>query len=391
MLALGEPTPERQALLCCARVQLDEASRRQLHALLAGPIDLRALAGLARRHGLGALVARHVPADATDGGAGDALAELRAEARQRALASLALAAELVAVLAALRAAGVTALAIKGPVSAALAYGDLGLRAFADLDLLVAPADVAAAAACLEARGYLPRFALPPAWRARLVRSDSELLFEGPGGGRPVDLHWSLLPRGYSFTPAADGVFARRRTVRIGPDHVPTLAVEPTLLFLLLHGIKHDWRSLAWLCDVAELVRRHPGLDWDAVAAWSSESGRRRLIDVGLALAHGLLGAPVPEPVLARGRAERAVARIAAVLARRLFSAGAGPPRTIFSYPYLMAMSRPADRLRFLHDVALRPTPHEWRAFPVPIALAPVHYLVRPLRLLWKHGRPRRPV
>ena len=55
----------------------------------------------------------------------------------------------------------------------------------------------------------------------------------------------------------------------------------------------------------------------------------------------------------------------------------------------MAMQRTSDRLRFLHDVVLRPTPLEWQALPLPVPLAPIHYVFRPLRLLWKHGRPRR--
>jgi hypothetical protein len=384
--------------LCCARVHLDEASREDLISLLRGGVDFGKLASEARRHGLSALLSRHLSDVAADACPAEQLAALRAEAQQGAVASLALAAELVAVLAGLRGAGVPALAIKGPVSALLGYGDLGLRRFSDLDLLVAPDDVTAAASYLERRGYVPRFTLSPPWLARLVRSNYELLFHHPhphpNGGRLVDLHWSLARRGYTFTPGGDGIFARRQTVRIGPDEVPTLAVEPTLLFLLLHGIKHDWKSLGWLCDVAELLRRHAGLDWDGVVSWSSQPGRRRLIDVGLALAHDLLGAPVPAPVLARGRADRAVARIAHSLARRLFAAPGADrrrlPRTLFSYRYFMAMQRPGDRVRFLHDVVLRPTPLEWRTLALPVTLAPLHYLVRPLRLLWKHGRPRWP-
>jgi hypothetical protein len=298
-----------------------------------------------------------------------------------------LAAELVAVLEGLRRSGVAALAVKGPVSAVLCYGDIGLRTYSDLDVLVAPDDVGAATACLEARGYAAPFALSPGWRACLLRSDSEMLFRHPDGRRLVDLHWSLMPRGYSFTPGRDGPFARERTVRIGSSDVPTLDVEATLLFLLLHGAKHDWRSLGWLCDVAELVRRRTELDWDAVVAWSARPGPRRLIDVGLALAHDLLDAAVPAPALARGRADPAVAGLADRLARQLFvplAEQAGLPRTPFSYPYLQAMELARDRLRFIHDVFLRPTPLEWQAVPLPVELAPLHYLVRPVRLLWKH-------
>jgi len=164
--------PAQRALLSCARVDLDEAARQELRALVRDGLDLGGLVREARRHGLSALVSRHLADVAPEGAPGAWRAELRADAQRAAVASLAAAADLGTLLGGLRSAGVTALAIKGPVSAALCYGDLGLRAFSDLDLLVAPEEAAAAAAHLEARGYVPRFALSPAWRARLVRSDS---------------------------------------------------------------------------------------------------------------------------------------------------------------------------------------------------------------------------
>ena len=138
----------------------------------------------------------------------------------------------------------------------------------DLDLLVEPGDVARAAGVLESRGYAPHLPLAPGMLDRLVRTDSELLFRRWDGRRLCDLHWALMPRGYSFSPDATGVFAQRQLVRIGAAEVQTLGSAATLLFLLLHGMKHDWASLGWVCDVAELLRREPGLDWDAVLAWS---------------------------------------------------------------------------------------------------------------------------
>jgi hypothetical protein len=379
----------QRALLGCARLAADEAWRRELAGLLGSEMARSALIREARAHGLGPLLWRHVRAiGPTPSAADPALAELRDHAQETAARNLASVAELLAVLEDLRRAGVPALAIKGPVSAMLCYGDIGLRSYSDLDLVVDAADVAAATACLEARGYAPPFALAPPWRDRLLRSDSELLFRHRDGRRLVDLHWSLLPRGYSFTPGRDGIFGQRRTVRIGSHDVPTLGTEATLVFLLLHGAKHDWRSLGWLCDVAELLRRRSDLDWDAIVAWSARPGPRRLIDVGLALVHGLLDAPVPVQVLARGQTDGVVARVADRLAQRLFAAPdaakVGLPPTPFSYPYLRAMELARDRVRFIHDVFLRPTPLEWQAVPLPIALAPLHYLVRPARLLWKH-------
>ena len=386
-------SPEQRALSICARVALEPHAREELEALLRAGLDFSALIRAARYHGVTPLLCRHLHEVVAGLCPPDLLQGLRAATQHSVVASLGLAAELVDLLAALNANGIPALAVKGPVSAALCYGDLGLRTFSDLDLLIEPADVRATGALLETRGYAARLPLSAAWQAHLVRTDTEQLYVHTDGRRLVDLHWCLMPRGYSFTPRGDGVFARRQNVRVGGAQVPTLGVEPTLLFLLLHGMKHDWASLGWLCDVSELLRRHPDLDWDAVLAWSAPRGPRRFVDIGLALAREELGAPVPATVLRRGESDAVVAQMVAAIRRRLLAVPPGRPLSLTERSvgllYFRAMQRPGDRVRFLHDVVFRPTPLEWRAIRLPPRLAALHYLVRPVRLLWKHARSRR--
>jgi hypothetical protein len=199
-----------------------------------------------------------------------------------------------------------------------------------------------------------------------------------------------LPRGYSFSLERDDLFAQLQAVPVGTAQVPTLSNEATLLFLLLHGMKHDWLSLGWVCDTAELLRCQ-AVDWKAVLDWSHAKGRRRPVDIGLSLAHVLLRAPVPEWVLQRGRADARVAHTVDALITQLFC----PAENVSLYQrtlglhYFRSMERVGDRLRYLHDVVLRPTSFEWRAVPLPHSLSRLYYLVRPARLLWKYGARRR--
>src|SRR5262249_32440839 len=143
------------------------------------------------------------------------------------------------------------------------------------------------------RGYAPQFPLARGWQEVYRRRYPELAFFRHDPRTVVDLHWGLLPAGFSFTPAAADVWDRLDTAGLGPSEVPTLRPERTLLFFCLHGAKHDWESLGWVCDLAELIRARPGMNWDEVLAWAAVPGRERLVHLGLYLAVHLLDAPVP--------------------------------------------------------------------------------------------------
>jgi len=387
----GRLAAEDRALLCCARTTLDRECRAELVALAERGLDYASLTLEASRHGLTPLVYRHLGAELGERCPPVTMAELGAATRTCVAKGLALCAELSDLLPLAAARGLDCRVVKGPVAGVLCYGDVGLREFMDLDLLVHEADVPVLSELLAARGYVPHLGLGRTQQRWLLRTDSELMWRHPDQLRKVDVHWSLLPRGYSFTPDERGPFAARSTVPIGGLHVPTLGTEATLLFLLLHGMKHDFAALGWLCDIAELVRRTPGLDWDAVAGWSAPAGLRRFVDIGLALVHALLQAPVPEALLARGRADPAVAAFACEIGRSLFRRERPEPSALagaFGLAYFRAMARPADRLRYVHDTLLRPTSHEWLALPLPERLRPLYYLVRPARLVARQLRTR---
>jgi hypothetical protein len=375
------PRPEQGLLLCCARARLGPGDRERLRDLLReGPCWGR-LRALADYHGLAPLLYRHLAAD----GAGLCPEGVLRPWRDAAVAVLAAnmrsCAELVALVRLFRREGIGVAAFKGPVAAAAYYGHLGARTFVDLDVLVPAAQAREACAALARAGYAPHFPLRPGWDEVYLRRNCERVFDRAGPAATVDLHWGLLPPGYSFTPLAGEVWGRLESVRLGGADVPTLGPEDTLLFLCLHAAKHEWASLHWLCDVAEFLRTRPGVDWDWVRATAERGGAWRLVRVGLLLARGLLEAPVPAAALRGGRGAEALAGEAA---RSLLSgAERRGPRWPWRSLYYRARERRRDRARLVHDLILAPSVHEWGLVPLPPALAPLYYAVRPFRLLLK--------
>lgn len=379
-LAPGVPAlrPEQGVLLCCARARLGPAERDRLRDLLRSGLSWGRLRRLADYHGLAPLLYRHLSACAADLCPADVLRPWHAAAASVLAANMRLSAELVALVKLFRREGIGLAAFKGPVAATAYYGDLGSRTFVDLDVLVPPAQARAACAALVRAGYAPHFPLRPGWDEVYLRRSCERVFDRAEPAATVDLHWGLLPPGYSFTPPAGEVWGRLGAVRLGGEEVPTLGPEDTLLFFCLHAAKHDWASLHWLCDLAELLRARPGLDWDWARAAAERGGAWRLVQVGLLLARGLLDAPVPAEALRGGRGAEA---LAAEATRDILGGVEHPgPRWPWRSLYFRGMERGRDRARLVHDLLLAPSVHEWGLVPLPPALAPLYYAVRPFRL-----------
>jgi len=365
---------EEELLLAAARVGDAAARRARLAAALARGADPARLARLARGHRVVPLLARA----AEELGEGfPAGGELRDEARQIGYRNVFLAGELVAVLRRLAAGGVSALTFKGPALAVAAYGALALRQFADLDLLVRPADFAHAREILLAGGFVVR---QDAWLA--VRHLShEVTFYGHEGRVEIDLHRRALPRELAAIAPQD-LWAAPELLELVGETVPTLAPETAALVLAEHAHKHGWLRLAWVADLAHLVAARPDLDWDRLARLARETGSQRVLAVGLELAARLLAAPVPRNV-AR---DAAAVILANEIAERLFA-----PRDdelagkleVAGWQW-RGRERWRDRVRY----ALTPNEDDWIVLPLPAPLFAVYYLIRPLRVAASYGAAR---
>src|SRR5262249_22691014 len=142
----------------------------------------------------------------------------------------------------------------------------------------------------------------------------------PDGSFFVELHWRLTQPHFPFPLRLERHWERLPYISLMGTPVRSFPAEELLLYLCVHGSMHGWGRLGWICDVAEQVRSHPGLDWQRVADLAASLGCRRMLLLGLTLATELLGADVPVPLAREGRAAAPVLRLA-VLVRNEVVAG----------------------------------------------------------------------
>jgi len=318
-----------------------------------------------------------------------AMHQLRGYFYTNALRNLFLTQELLKLLNQFEAHRIPAIPFKGPVTAESVYGDLSLRQFCDLDILVRRQDVARAKELLLSQGYRPRFRLTPRQEAAHVQSQPHYSVERGDGRILLEIHWRISSSHFSSPLDFERLWERRQEISLDGKEVPTLCPEDLLLILCVHGTKHLWERFGWICDVAKLISAHKGMKWGRAMKEGGALGSERMLFLGLFLASDLLGAALPEEVLQTVRADRVVRSLAAHVREQLFRGGVAPigvfERVLF---HLKTKNRLSDRicycLRFARHV-MTPTVSEWQRLPLPDSLFPIYYLLRPMRLVAKRG------
>jgi hypothetical protein len=196
---------------------------------------------------------------------------------------------------ALNAAGVDALLLKGVALARTLYRSDEHRGYYDVDLLVAPVDLAAAGGALAGLGYtnvsesrgiddLAGILHAEVW-SRLVPDFGNLL---------IDLHWRL--DGCEAAPeiAWNALRARRAFIELDGHRVPTLDHSGLALHLALHTAQHGSADLKAVGDLNRGLERWSPEIWKQAAQLAHElrateafAAGLRLVPVGAVLAREL--------------------------------------------------------------------------------------------------------
>jgi hypothetical protein len=310
-----------------------------------------------------------------------ALELARDEFERNAFHCFANAAELLEVLNAFEAARIPAMPFKGVVLGASIYGDITARTAGDLDILIYYHDLLRATRILKERGYgLTTNVLEDG--SPEAENYFEYHFERANDGMVLELRWRLeltQPR-YKQILGMDWVWPQRRTTKLAGADVPNFGAVSGLLMLCMHGSKHVWSRLIWICDVAKMLESEPGLDWNFAIREAKRLGLWRCLALGVLLAHGVVGAQVPAKVLRSFENDRTARKLANFFQKHVLNEPGRVPEG--RVPYDIQLLRFRERASVILSPAfLRPNARDRAVVRLPKMLDPLYFLIRPIRLL----------
>jgi hypothetical protein len=369
--------PEFELLLSSARSVPDSA---RVEELVSGGIDWRAFFELASNHGVRLLVYRSLREVCWERVPAEVQAEWNAANLSLTGKNLFLTGELLRLTAEFDSVGIRVAVMKGAALAQMVYGDVGLREFSDLDLLIRETDFSHALELLARLSYEPVWKCDPRKALQFLRHVGEYAVKSDASQAEVDLHWRVATKATALSPGMGDFPSGIQPVEVASSTVLSFAPQDLPLYLAAQGGWDQWCELRRVCDVAEFFRRYPQVDWEPSLEAARRLGGARTMLIGLSLASCLLGAELPESIASRIRADGNVSRLVERTIRKL-EKNVDPGEAFRRYVFQMkAKEGLRGKIALGYSILMDRTVKDGRWIMLPRPLWWLYGFLRPLRM-----------
>jgi len=387
-------SPETELLCHCARREIESERGKRIEALLQKDLNWAKIFQMAGRHHILPLLyssLTQIPPNHVQKGR---LNLLRDHYFANVVRNGFKTKELLRLLKVFQAHNIPAIPYKGAMLSTILYGDPLLRHYDDLDLLIYKKDLLQVEELLSYQRYQIQWANEE--KKWALKHHFHLPFLNIESKFHVEIHWAFTRPFWSFPIDIDQLWQRTQPVTLGGESVPSFHPEDLLLLLCVHGAKDYWCRLKWIADIAELLRLHRDLNWQAIFEQARRLRSVRILSLGLFLANEILDGPLPEEVWRAIRADPVVLGLGNQLCKDLFTGqlGKGDYRKRGSY-YLKLRENSRDKIPvFFHFLFLdlhstirpflstiRPNAKDWEMVDLPSSLSFLYYFIRVIRLI----------
>jgi len=373
-------------LIACSQTEPSENNIKFIQQFLSS-IDTQELIPLAIQHGILPLVyktlkylgTKHLMVNT------EILSELKAHYMRISQRNMLMSAELIRIVKLLKDNGIEALAFKGPTLSQMAYGDITLRQFGDLDILIRERDRFKMMDLLIQSQYTPEIDLKESTKKTFFDSVNVIGLYQTSIGVLVEIHWELLSKNYAIDWEEQSLWKKQESVAINKKIIPVLPVEQQLLYLCVHGSKHLFERLEWICDIDRSIRTHTDIDWVYLVNEADKLGIRRMLFFGLSLSQQFFSLPLPKQIEKAIAEDKDIPKLISKVIEINFSETSKKGKSYSSFGLLWSMRENlSDQLRFAWRGLFAPKFDDFLFIQLPKQLAFLYPVIRPFRLITKY-------
>jgi hypothetical protein len=307
---------EVELLRYCLHTHITPTTAARIKTQLNQDIDWTYLIDTAYHHGLMPLLYHNLNTTCPDAVPPATLDRLRENFYANSLRNLSRTQELLKLLDLFHTHDIPAIPYKGAILAASVYGNLALRQFADLDILVHEQDFPKVEELLLSQKYQPHVTWD--WEQSFVNSNSTI---------EIDIHKAITPPYFPFPLDFDHLWQRTQPLSLVGTTVVSFCPEDLLLILCIQIAKDccenqgQLEQLIKVCDIAQVIRTYPNLNWQTLIETARRLGSLRMLYFGLLLASNLLDITIPQDILLKIKADTVALSLTNQVCQHLFGKG----------------------------------------------------------------------
>jgi hypothetical protein len=241
---------------------------------------------------------------------------------------------------------------------------------------------------LLSEGYRSEYVLSQPQELAYLDHDCEYNFYHDKTRVLVELHWDIVQKYFSCHFGVDKLWEDLKPISLLGRQMMTVSPEQLLLILCLHnGGKHQWETLEWICDIAQLIGTREDLDWGMILDNAFRSRIERMLFLGLYLAKDMLGADIPNEINKRLMNDKGIPYLAKEVCKRIFTETVSLPAEAERFVFYLKMRENfRDKMQYCFRRLFTSTITDWSLLKLPAPLFPFYRFLRPFRLIKKFGR-----
>jgi hypothetical protein len=273
----------------------------------------------------------------------------------------------------------------------MAYGDITLRQFGDLDILVDEADAYRAGELIAAHHYVADADLAFLKNEALLNVSSDLGFRHSTNNTYIELHWKLFRKKLSITLDGLNLRSNPTIIKIQGKEIKTLQSDLLLVYLCAHGSKHMWERIEWIVDIDRLIRNVETIDWELVWEYAKKMHSVNTLLLGLSLSQTLFHTELPALMKDKIAQHPKIAELETYTLQLLTqnaSARQAETSAMFKkFEYHASLYDAfGDKVKYYLSTVFKITPDDVLNVNLPKHLSFLYFLIRPFRIAKKYLR-----
>jgi len=371
----------RFLIACCQTEQSEDDIDFIISSIRHPTFNIQHLMTLASGHGIFPLVYKTIKELSTSHYLLEQLlADLKSAYSQVARRNMLMSAELIRIMKLLEENNIEALAFKGPTLSQMAYGDITLRQYGDLDILIKPNDFIAVHQLLTHKMYDTKYNYNNAVD-KVLELIPDHMFISSGSQIPIEIHNKLFASNFPIQVSDNIFWDNSTTITINNKAIPTFTNEYLLFYLCLHGGKHLFSRISWILDIAMLIKNtRKDFDLKLFKEIADQHHLQTMISVGLHLAMILFQTKIPEHILQNFNTDKRSLKIVNTIIESITEDPIDSER--FTLTHLRMFDSWSEKMRY-SIYLFKPSVLDYQIFDKKYRSDSLYYIIRPFHIFYR--------